>query len=959
MSLKVRAHIISSALLIVATWSLSGEVMAQEAEAPTSLSMMQDGAPGDFVTYPSIQPPISYGEDGEHDVAIIVSIQRYKSLPMAVGAAQSSKDWYSFLGYQLGVPSAQIFKVSDDGAHPQAIRDKVRDALKLVSGKGRVWFIFIGHGATYSSPQGPAGALLGYEAPSDEAKDATQSALSINALKSTLLDGPQRQTILVLDASTERKVALRPHKAADTSAVKDKPLLTLSAAREGEAAKTLPGPTIKRAAFSYALLGAMRGWGDKNLDGGVTAREIERYTQRALKGLQSPQVSVSQGALWDEPLVKGAIEREPGFTERMQHTMRRADAIAQLSACAIKGQSRSVETRGQCCWPGQAYSDERQRCLGVPSCPAGMTLLNDGRCAATTKPTTSPQDDASCTSSLQCMQRADDAYYGLRGEQDIYKALSLYKTACDLKSAHSEQACVQQGHIYDYGDGGVPYDTARALELYTRACQSGVMDACTLLGDLYHGDPDVERDTDRAIKLYNKACRAGWSASCIRLGDMYYSGDGVSQDHAQAAIYYKKSNVHELTPAYIAFEHGEEEDPQKLAIAAPRYEKTCNSGHTESCYMLAHIYDEGLGVKQDIDRAATLYKITCNQGDMDACVGLGYLYHHKHNDSDTKKEAIQLFQRACDNDKQDGCYNIGIMYKNGEGVKQDHATAFEFFKRSCEKGHQLSCISLASYYDDGHITPKDTNKAIALYEAACADEYYQGCHNLGVTYHSSQEYEKALSNYTKSCSNDMFDSCVNLGSMYERGQGVDKDIQKSRELYKKACDAEQHQGCNNLALSLSESNNIKDQEIGLKLFKQNCDNKNLESCYNMGRIYLIGRGVKEDYPRALKIFASTCDEGLAISCNNLGVMYAHGFGTKQDSQRAIQLYERACNQEEMNGCDNLGAAYQYGKHVKKDIKRAAHYLDLGCKYGSTTSCKSLLYLCTIENPGDCDRAVAR
>jgi hypothetical protein len=37
-----------------------------------------------------------------------------------------------------------------------------------------------------------------------------------------------------------------------------------------------------------------------------------------------------------------------------------------------KGQSRSEDTAGQCCWPGQAWSKVRKVCVGVPECPSGF-----------------------------------------------------------------------------------------------------------------------------------------------------------------------------------------------------------------------------------------------------------------------------------------------------------------------------------------------------------------------------------------------------------------------------------------------------------------------------------------------------------------------------------------------------------------------------------------------------------
>ncbi|HEY5945166.1 MAG TPA: serine/threonine-protein kinase, partial [Kofleriaceae bacterium] len=39
-----------------------------------------------------------------------------------------------------------------------------------------------------------------------------------------------------------------------------------------------------------------------------------------------------------------------------------------LPACA-EGMARSVDTHGQCCWPGQAWSTSKSKCIGAPTCP--------------------------------------------------------------------------------------------------------------------------------------------------------------------------------------------------------------------------------------------------------------------------------------------------------------------------------------------------------------------------------------------------------------------------------------------------------------------------------------------------------------------------------------------------------------------------------------------------------------
>jgi hypothetical protein len=55
-------------------------------------------------------------------------------------------------------------------------------------------------------------------------------------------------------------------------------------------------------------------------------------------------------------------------------------AVTTEPACA-DGQTRSDDTRGHCCWPGQAWSTSKARCVGAPSCPHG-TKPRGEQCAA-------------------------------------------------------------------------------------------------------------------------------------------------------------------------------------------------------------------------------------------------------------------------------------------------------------------------------------------------------------------------------------------------------------------------------------------------------------------------------------------------------------------------------------------------------------------------------------------------
>jgi hypothetical protein len=41
------------------------------------------------------------------------------------------------------------------------------------------------------------------------------------------------------------------------------------------------------------------------------------------------------------------------------------------------GQTVSADTAGHCCWPAQAWSSARNKCVGDPQCPAGTESDGD------------------------------------------------------------------------------------------------------------------------------------------------------------------------------------------------------------------------------------------------------------------------------------------------------------------------------------------------------------------------------------------------------------------------------------------------------------------------------------------------------------------------------------------------------------------------------------------------------
>ena len=59
----------------------------------------------------------------------------------------------------------------------------------------------------------------------------------------------------------------------------------------------------------------------------------------------------------------------------------------------------------------------------------------------------------------------------------------------------------------------------------------------------------------------------------------------------------------------------------------PLAKKACKQGNAEGCFALAFLYQEGLGVEQNYQKAVEYYKKACNKYNARSCASLGFAYN--------------------------------------------------------------------------------------------------------------------------------------------------------------------------------------------------------------------------------------------------------------------------------------------------------------------------------------------
>lgn len=263
--------------------------------------------------------------DGTRDAAVLIAIEDYDVLADIPGAVANLNAWEAHLR-DRGVPPESISTLTNAKATRENIKQALERSLERVGDEGRLWFVFIGHGTPVSAGDGGemTGALVGADARSDEVSVEARS-FRRDELLELLGRGAHTQSILVLDAcfsgrssggdmlieGTQFSVPVSDvaDELGAESGRSDAPeVLVFSAAGAGEYAGGLPG--ARRPAFSYLLLGALRGWAAGD-DSNVSAQEAVDFVGARLRLIagrnQTPELAGSGAVL----LSRGARESDP------------------------------------------------------------------------------------------------------------------------------------------------------------------------------------------------------------------------------------------------------------------------------------------------------------------------------------------------------------------------------------------------------------------------------------------------------------------------------------------------------------------------------------------------------------------------------------------------------------------------------------------------------------------------
>jgi len=202
--------------------------------------------------------------------------------------------------------------------------------------------------------------------------------------------------------------------------------------------------------------------------------------------------------------------------------------------------------------------------------------------------------------------------------------------------------------------------------------------------------------------------------------------------------------------------------------AYKNYEKATHQGNAEALYRLGYLHEAGLGVDQNIEKAADYYLKSADLGHDKAAyhVGMWFKLGKIGNAKDYIK-ALQMFTKATNLGNIDAANSLAVLLQQGgSGVDKDYDSASQWFIYAANKGNTEAMFNLGLMYECGTGVPIS--------------------------------YEKAFEWYEKAAKAGDSDAKNKLGMFYEQGLGINADVKMAYKWYFQAAKSGHVQGQNNL-----------------------------------------------------------------------------------------------------------------------------------------------------------------
>jgi TPR repeat protein len=352
-----------------------------------------------------------------------------------------------------------------------------------------------------------------------------------------------------------------------------------------------------------------------------------------------------------------------------------------------------------------------------------------------------------------------------------------------------------------------------------------------------------------------------WLDPDVRSGDylegikISYVSDGQSKENALGYMY----------------ENGIEVN-QNYQKAAYWYEKGIERGDSDSMVDYAELLGNGKGVQKDLDRAVELFLAAGRQGNARGLFKTGLFYR----DAGDYKRAVDYLEKSAIAGWVDAYDEIGNLFESGYFGDQRLGESLVWYRKGVQAGSNKAKHSLGLALFNGRAGEKDSLKAVALLEEiSMVDEY-----------------------------NDLATVLWVLGEFYSEKETPAFDLVRARKVYEMA--AVKGHPCSRTKLaSILIDGPEKNIDLAVDILESGVADRQPQSILFLAMRLLDGNGIPQDLRRAERLLILGANIGDVDSMIILADLYRLGKFGVIDNVASAQYLATAAKIGSKNAQDKL------------------------------------------------------
>lgn len=540
---------------------------------------------------------------------------------------------------------------------------------------------------------------------------------------------------------------------------------------------------------------------------------------------------------------------------------------------------------------------------------------------------------------------------GVGVEKDAAKAIEYYEAAVEQNYMRAEYNLAM---MYLYGEG-VETDYARGVALLESAAFKGLAFAQYALGMMFEFGVEDEAtkqqltiNSEYALSMYGLAAVNGLQVSQkhladLRLKDLFESTKSYSEKqalHQELQALYESASKEgdddaQLSLAYYYVGSKDEEKRQWAFDVANRLA----SSNPYANFLLALMYDRGVGTSEHLMAAVELYEKAVQVGNPVAQYILGNYYYRGHGVAKDEQKALALLNKAASAKQPFALYDLAVIMHN-----QDPNSDFLPILRQADKlNYHRARLLLADYYVTQKNDQSNWRTAAEIYQKLAEKGYPTAQLKLGNMYERGLYFgiddERAALWYEKSAQQGNRFAQFLLANLYQTGKLGAPDFAKAAYWYEMAAKQRYRPAMN--ALGYINETMAYDYPHAKAWYEKALKQGSGVAAYNLGLLYEYGKGGDVDYDEAVDYFEAALEHGFLPAQYALAWMYLNGFGVSKNVDRAYTMFSELAKAGGRNAQYQVARIYEQGLVGEKDLNRAMQYYQKAASAGHELAAQAL------------------